>query len=175
VPLTITHSWIESASTTTSTSYGKFGATWTVPLAPVANDGQTLYFFPGLEQNSADTTILRPVLGWNADFPGAWGIASWNCCPKGITTESTPLSVNSGDKIIGRIQETCSPGTLSCPTWNVTIADKTRNKRTTLPHTTSSGLTFNRAFAGALEVYNVVQCDDYPPGTVNSPCWDRAL
>jgi uncharacterized repeat protein (TIGR03803 family) len=34
---------------------------------------------------------------------------------------------------------------------------------TTLSHTPSEGQTFNWAFAGALEVYNLVQCSDYPP------------
>jgi hypothetical protein len=33
---------------------------------------------------------------------------------------------------------------------------------TTLSNTPSEGQTFNWAFAGALEVYNVVQCSDYP-------------
>jgi len=161
-PPSISHSWIESADTTTSTSYGKLAATWTVPPAPASNDGQTVYFFPGLEDINHVVSILQPVLGWNADFGGAWGIASWNCCPRGITVESAPVSVNSGNQIQGTIRDLCSAGTLSCSKWRVTSQDVSTGQSTMLNNTPSEGQTFNWAFAGALEVYNVVQCTDYP-------------
>ena len=44
--------WIENASIATgspSKSYGALTATWTVPARPTAEDGQVLFFFPGLE------------------------------------------------------------------------------------------------------------------------------
>ncbi|HTQ57456.1 MAG TPA: hypothetical protein VMI94_23465 [Bryobacteraceae bacterium] len=161
-PPTISHSWIESADVTTSSSYGELSANWTVPPKPSANHGQTLYFFPGLEDTNDVVSILQPVLGWNSDFGSAWGIASWNCCPSGITVESSPVSVSSGDKIQGTIKSTCSAGTLSCSKWNVTTKDVTTGKSTKLSNTPSEGQTFNWAFAGAVEVYNVVKCGDYP-------------
>jgi len=40
--------------------------------------------------------------------------------------------------------------------------DLSTKQSTTLPQTSSVGQTFNWAFAGALEVYNVIQCSDYP-------------
>jgi hypothetical protein len=95
-PPTIGHSWIESASTTTSTSYGELVATWTVPPAPTSNNGQTVYLFPGMEDINDVVSIIQPVLGWNSDFGSAWGIASWNCCPSGITVESTPVRGERG-------------------------------------------------------------------------------
>ncbi|MGO9677342.1 MAG: choice-of-anchor D domain-containing protein [Candidatus Sulfotelmatobacter sp.] len=162
-PPTISHSWIEDGNVTTSTSYGEITATVTVPRAPYSNDGQTLYFFPGLEDINDVVSIIQPVLGWNADFASAWGIASWNCCVSGTTWESTPVSVNSGNSILGTVRSTCSPGTLSCVTWNITTDDVTLGKSTTLSDSPSEGQTFNWAFGGALEVYNVVQCTDYPP------------
>jgi hypothetical protein len=161
-PPAISHSWIESADATTSTSYGGLTATWTVPPAPTSNDGQTVYFFPGLEDINDVVSILQPVLGWNADFGGAWGIASWNCCPSGITVESTPVRVKSGNEIKGTIKDGCSAGTLSCSKWKVTSEDVSTGHSTTLNNTPSEGQTFNWAFAGALEVYNVAQCSDYP-------------
>ena len=103
-PPTISHSWIENANVTTSSSYGELAATWTVPPAPTSHDGQTVYFFPGLE---GAVSILQPVLGWNADFFEAWGIASWNCCPNGMTMESPAVSVSPGDTIAGTILDTC--------------------------------------------------------------------
>lgn len=161
-PPAIAHDWVEDASTTTTDSYGELTAIWTVPPAPTSEDGQTVYFFPGFEQTGATTTILQPVAGWNADFKNAWGMASWNCCPKGTTNESTPKTVNPGDEIKGFIQQACSAGTPSCKTWGVTTTDVTQGKATTLADTTSAGHTFNWAFAGALEVYSVSQCSDYP-------------
>jgi len=155
--------WVETANTTTATSYGALTATWMVPPGPTSNDGQTLYFFPGLEDINDVVSIIQPVLGWNADFGGAWSIASWNCCPNGITVESSPVHVNPGHEIKGTIRDTCSAGTLSCSKWEVTSEDVSTGHSTKLSNTPSEGQTFNWAFAGVMEVYNVVQCSDYPP------------
>ena len=162
-PPSIKHSWIVSGSTATSSSYGEIVADWTVPSAPKSYDSQTLYFFPGLEQYSGPTSILQPVLGWNSDFKKEWGIASWNCCPKGTADESTPVSVRTGDLIAGIVQSTCAKGTLTCAKWNITTKDKTTGGSTGLGDTPNENQTFNWAFGGVLEVYNIVQCSDYPP------------
>jgi hypothetical protein len=158
----IGHAWVEYSSVTTSSSYGALIAEWTVPPAPSANNGQTVYLFPGLEDYKDVVTIIQPVLGWNSDFASAWGIASWNCCVSGTVFESTPVRVNSGDTIFGEMVDTCAAGTLSCPTWDVLTEDLTSGKYSLLTNTSSQGQTFNWAFAGALEVYNIAQCADYP-------------
>jgi hypothetical protein len=161
-PPAIGHSWIESADATTTTSYGELAATWTVPPAPTTVQGQTVYMFPGLEDIDDVVSIIQPVLGWNADYSNAWGIASWNCCPTGITVESSPVSVSSGHQLRGVMKDACAAGTLSCSTWNVVTEDVTTGHKTALSKTPSEGQTFNWAFAGALEVYNISQCSDYP-------------
>jgi hypothetical protein len=161
-PPAIGHSWIESASVTTTKSYGELIATWTVPPGPASNNGQTLYFFPGLEDSNDVVSIIQPVLGWNADFGAAWGLASWNCCPSGITVESAPLHVNSGNTIQGTLRSACGAGTLSCTKWDVTSEDVSTGQSTMLTNTPIEGQTFNWAFAGAVEVYNVATCKDYP-------------
>lgn len=167
--------WVEDYSITTNTSFGLLDATWTVPKTPPSNDGQTLYFFPGLEDINDVASILQPVLGWNADTPQThfgtvWTIASWNCCISGITVNSPLVRVNPGDSIFGSIQSTCGTGTLSCPTWNIETYDENTGGSTSLNNTPSDGQVFNWAFAGVLEVYNIAQCSDYPPngGTVFS-------
>jgi hypothetical protein len=159
---TISHAWVEYASTTTSTSFGYLYANWAVPPAPSTNDGQTVYLFPGVEDYSDIVTIIQPVLGWNADFASAWGIASWNCCKSGTVFESTPVRVNSGDTILGYMFDTCAAGTLSCGSWDIVTWDLESGKFSELLNTSSQGQTFNWAFAGALEVYNIAQCGDYP-------------
>jgi hypothetical protein len=159
---TIGHAWVEYASTTTSSSFGYLYAYWNVPPAPSTNDGQTVYLFPGMEDYKNVVTIIQPVLGWNSDYASAWGIASWNCCASGTVFEAPPTRVNSGDTILGYMFDTCASGTLSCATWDIVTWDLTSGNFSELLNTSSQGQTFNWAFAGALEVYNIVQCGDYP-------------
>ena len=158
----IGHAWVEYASATTTTSYAYLYAYWNVPSAPSTNDGQTVYLFPGMEDYSDVVTIIQPVLGWNSDYASAWGIASWNCCASGTVFEAPPQPVSSGDVILGYMFYTCASGTLSCPTWDIVTWDRTNGNFSELLNTSSQGQTFNWAFAGALEVYNIVQCGDYP-------------
>jgi hypothetical protein len=160
---TIGHAWVEYASTTTTSSFGELVAEWNVPPTPSANNGQTVYLFPGMEDYADVVTIIQPVLGWNSDYASAWGIASWNCCKSGTVFEAPPTRVNPGDTILGYMFDTCASGTLSCPTWDIVTYDLTLGKYSELLNTSSQGQTFNWAFAGALEVYNIAQCANYPP------------
>ena len=162
VPPTITHSWIESGNSINTTSqFGELTANWVVPPAPTTDDGQTVFFFPGMEDYALDESIIQPVLGWNAGFYGAnWSIASWNCCPSGTANYSAPVKVNPNDVILGTIISNGGAGTT---TWDITTEDTTTGKHTTLKNTPSQGQTFTWAQGGALEVYGIVQCSDYPP------------
>lgn len=155
--------WLESVWATSSTSFGKITATWTVPPQPAVNVGETIFFFPGLEDISAVQSILQPVLQWYA--PGPWAVASWNCCLSGITVESTPVNVSPGDTILGTIVPTCKAGLNYCAKWNVISQDKTTGKKTTLSKTPSNGQVWNWAFGATLEVYGVQTCKDYPANT----------
>jgi hypothetical protein len=159
---TINHGWILDVSTTTSTSFGELDVHWTVPPAPSKNDGQTVFLFPGMEDENDVVTIIQPVLGWNSDFASAWGIASWNCCQSGTVFEATPVRVNPGDGIHGNMRYTCAAGTLSCGSWDIVTTDLESGKSSQLLNSSSQEQTFNWAFAGALEVYNISQCGDYP-------------
>ncbi len=161
-PPTIVHSWIESGNAINTTSqFGELTANWIVPPAPTTDDGQTVFLFPGMEDYALDESIIQPVLGWNAGFFGTnWSIASWNCCPNGTTNYSTPVKVNPSDIIFGTI---ISNGSAETTTWNITTEDTTTGKSTTLRKTPSQGQTFTWAQGGALEVYGIVRCKDYPP------------
>jgi hypothetical protein len=158
----IVHSWIVYESVTTTSSYGGLHALWSVPPTPPSNDGQILYFFPGLEDTPDVVTILQPVLGWNADYPSEWGIASWNCCEKGTTYEATPQHASPGDTILGYMFDTCPAGTVTCSSWDVYTLDLQNGKSSELVKTSNFKQTFNWAFGGVLEIYNVKQCSDYP-------------
>ncbi len=165
---TIGHAWIEYSSVTTGTSFGELVAEWTVPPTPSINNGQTVYLFPGMEDYAHVVSIIQPVLGWNSDFYAAWGIASWNCCVAGNAFEATPTRVNPGDTIYGAMWDTCAAGTLSCPTWDILTYDLSTGHYSEMLNTSSYGQTFNWAFAGALEVYNIYQCGNYPPSNSTS-------
>jgi hypothetical protein len=171
----ISHSWIVSESTTTTTSFGFLSAEWAVPPTPPSNDGQTLYYFPGLKDINNVVTILQPVLGWNADFAGAWGIASWNCCVNGAVNEGPAFQVSPGDTILGYMFDTCAAGTLSCSSWDVVTWDLQNGQFSVLTNTSSQGQTFNWAFGGVLEVYNVAQCSDYPNNPNGIAGWSHSI
>jgi hypothetical protein len=160
----IKHDWIVDETTTTGSSFGALTSEWTVPPGPKTTHGQTIFFFPGMQDTSDVKTIIQPVLGWNSDYADAWGIASWNCCVKGIVAESSPRHVKTGDTILGEIFDTCKAGTLECHTWDILTDDLTSGKWTELIKTSNDGQTFNWAFTSALEVYNIVDCSDYPAG-----------
>jgi hypothetical protein len=154
--------WVESASIITGSAtegYGALIATWTVPPQPPSDDGQVLYFFPGLEDINNVESILQPVLGW---YQGQWTLASWNCCLNGITTNSPPVAVSPGDEIYGSITNNCVAGTFACATWNVLSLDLNTGESTTLASTPSNGQNFNWAFGAVLEAYYIVKCEDYP-------------
>lgn len=152
--------WLESINVKTNQSYGKISATWVVPPLPPVNDGQTLFFFPGLEDRTNVQSILQPVLQWYA--PGPWAVASWNCCLQGVVWESTPVNVSPGDTILGTISPTCPPGQNYCAKWNIVSMDLTTGGKTILAKTPSQGQVWNWGFGAVIEVYGVGTCSDYP-------------
>jgi hypothetical protein len=161
-PPFIGHAWIEYASIHDVPDYEEVYSQWTVPPAPASNDGQTLYLFNGLEDINDVVSIIQPVLGWNGNGLGNWSIAAWNCCPSGTANEATPVSVNSGDQIEGYSFSNCGSGTKTCPSWDVVALDDQNHSFSQLIDTPNEGQTFNWAFGGVLEVYNITQCSDYP-------------
>jgi hypothetical protein len=106
---------------------GSFQTTWSVPNAPPANTGQTLFLFNSIEPASFDG-IMQPVLQVRALSPifvrsttrshvffvsqwggsaagggGFWAVASWYLYPGG--TFFTPLvTVSTGQSLHGEIQ-----------------------------------------------------------------------
>jgi len=173
-PPEIAHEYVSAATMEkhpTNTYYGALRANWIVPPAPTNHFSQIIYLFPGLEDySSAKTTILQPVLGWNVvfkdgpNFPNVWTLSSWNCCVDGTVQHSTFIRTEPGHEIFGEMFLACTPGSARCSRFSVNTVDQTTNKSTELVHTSSFGLNFNWAFAAALEVYRVYECNDYPAG-----------
>jgi hypothetical protein len=160
----IGHDWLEAVQVTTTSSYGEITTEFKVPPAPASSDGQTIFFFPGMQDLNDTVTIIQPVLGWNNDFANEWSIASWNCCTKGTTYESHAEHTSSGHVIYGEIKDTCKSGTLSCGSWDIYTKDLTSGAYSDLLKSGSQHQTFNWGFANVLEVYNVTRCSDFPSG-----------
>jgi hypothetical protein len=135
-------------------------AIWTVPSNPASFDGQTDFFFPGLEPLAGDPLfIMQPVLTYNW---AGWSAASWNCCVDGTQFKSDDIPVAPGDSILGQIIGTgCSVTTSVCDAWYIYTRDQTTGAGTTLS-TTAQGEVMDWAFAGAVEVYGVQSCADMP-------------
>jgi len=153
-PPSISWDWVEAVTDFYSSNLGKQSSTWVVPSAPTSQEGQIDFFFPGIGN------IMQPVLGWNNDFRNAWSIASWVCCSP--AAESTAIQVSPGDLISGTTTQTCSWGTSSCGSWIVSMTDVTTGQTTTLGAEPTQG-DQSEAVGGVLEVYNILQCSDYPP------------
>lgn len=79
-----------------------FRTTWTVPPAPSSHDGQTIFLFNGLEN---DSMILQPVLQWGPSAAGGgnnWAVASWFADGQsGQAFHSSLSGVTAGEQLVG--------------------------------------------------------------------------
>ena len=110
--------WVESTNITAPTgkSFSAVYVTNVVPPTPANFEGQTLFFFPGLEDINNTESILQPVLIYNV---GGWSISNYNCCLSGVTN-STPIPTAPGIQSLARLPRTANqepspvlPGMLS--------------------------------------------------------------
>lgn len=153
----ISWGWIAYSGTNSSATpaIGYLSASWKVPTAPSTKGSQTVYYFPGAQR----TTIIQPVLGWNALSDNAWTLSSWNCCTNGQTNYSKFVSARAGDTISGVMTGTqCSGNT--CQQWAITTKDVTTGASTTL--NTKPAQAYNWVFGGVMEVYSINSCSQYP-------------
>ncbi|MFM0289467.1 hypothetical protein [Paraburkholderia megapolitana] len=152
-----------------STGTRQLSANWIVPSAPSVENGQVVFFFPGLTQSNYSGTILQPVLQWNEFGNNSWQFSSWNCCGadgSGTINYSTPIDVAVGDQLAGSMTQTCAVGSSSCASWNIVSADQTTGQSTTLKtggnNTGSSGQVYNWLDGAVLEAYGVTACNQFP-------------
>jgi hypothetical protein len=150
--------WLESYNTTSTGALSFLAATWVVPETPAAgNDGQTLFFFNGLEGLPTVESILQPVLAYEN---GQWFAQSWNCCATGTTFNADTIPVSPGDVIVGTVTGTnCDSGSGLCDNWSIETYDQNTGQSSVL-NTSAWGVAENWVFAGVLEVYGVGSCQD---------------
>jgi hypothetical protein len=157
--------WIEAVLEEVSLSKGdnidKIEGTWTVPSDPSTNGG-LVYMFNALEPTS-ENLIIQPVLQYGATSAGGdiggnyWVIASWMVGSNAL--HSPGERVNPGDTIQGTVYITSvSGGKLN---WEIAAKDTTSGAWSDQGVWTS-GYTWNFAFSGVLEAYNITSCNDLP-------------
>ena len=162
----VNNGWIEYAwaSQPSGSKYREITANWRVPAAPTGTypappTVAVYYSFPGLENNYY---IIQPVLqyGYNGAFGGNyWTMASWQCHSSFSTCYySTPLSISARDSLYGSVvASNCAGGTC---TWAMTTRDVTTSQQTV--YTASDYDNYNWATKGAVEVYGLSTCSQYP-------------
>jgi len=136
-----------------------------VPDTPANTNGQTLYWFIGMQNNEdSRVRILQPVLTFNGAGGGAtgapygWSFMSWNCCPLGQVWYSDPITdFAPGDTVYGEIVSTDNGN-------SYTITSSSPSSSTTLTVDTE-GLTFDWADV-TLEVYSITSCSQFPTQAV---------
>lgn len=158
-PLPTNNGWIEYAHVQLQSGYfSHLGAGWRVPAKPVGSvtGSQIYYSFPGLE---SDSYIIQPVIQYANN---AWTAASWRCNYGTDCHHGTPISISAGDSIVGSVDGTaCANG--RC-TWTIVLVDQSRNTRSNWTVTDTSQYFW--AAGGAVEVYGLNTCSQYPQGGV---------
>ena len=160
--------WIEYALATNSGPYKRIVADWNVPITPAnaftytsSPPRKTYYTFPGLMSSEY---IIQPVIqfGHNGHYGGSyWTMTSWHCNDGSDCIYNGPVSVNSGDAIHGDVSASnCSGG--NC-TWTITNTRVSTSQQTIL--TVVDTENYWRAVGGAVEVYNLATCLDFPSHT----------
>jgi hypothetical protein len=137
-------------------------ANWTVPPKPgeaYANANQVFYLFPALVPSGQLVgEIIQPVLQYSEQATNTWQIASWECVGSSCA-HSTPITVSPGDVLFGSMVATGCNASGVC-NWTITTRDVTTGQSTTLSYVGTA--VYNIAYGGALEVYNLDSCAEFP-------------
>jgi len=135
-----------------------FTSLYTVPSTPSSNDGQTLFYFIGMQDNDDPNAvnIVQPVLTWGNGKP-QWYAQSWACCPSNITTSSPPVFGLSPGGLLKGVISRNGPSA-----WKIDSIVMATGQSTTLNAQVGS-YQYNWADV-TLETYGVQQCSDYATG-----------
>lgn len=181
--------WVEYGFTNLNAgTYHALTGRWKVPpdLPSGSYSGtQVFYSFPGLQNG---TYIIQPVIqyGYNGLFGGSyWTAASWRCNSGSDCLHGTPINVSPGDSVYGTVTGSgCAGG--AC-TWSIVTVDVTKGTRSAWTITDADN--YNWATGGAVEVYGLGACNQYPDtgvfyrgdslwnstGALQSPNWSTEI
>ncbi|KAJ7095656.1 hypothetical protein C8R44DRAFT_890054 [Mycena epipterygia] len=135
-----------------------FTTTWTVPPAPITDNGQTIFLFNSIEPSSGDG-ILQPVLQYGCSTAGGsnyWSVATWYIYQDQIFyTNLVPVDVGQTlNGIVSLVRQSGLTYTYTSEFGNVAGTSLTVNGTEELTFATET-----------LEVYSVTKESDFPPGS----------
>lgn len=180
-PIPTVNGYVEDAnqlSQVDSAGYNFFSGLWNefgdfpVPNAPSSNDGQTLFLWLGLAPADG-STVIQPVLQWGSSAAGGgafWAMANWYIDSSGNAFFSTPQQVNAGDHIAFTVILNFGNAGCNADGTNCNYLVQWEDHSVAQPTLVSQEFdalpnSYQWAFPGVLEAYNVVQCSDYPDGS----------
>jgi hypothetical protein len=157
--------WLEWAKYDAGHAWTEIDASWHVPPVPAATytSSQVYYTFPGIEAAFISQPVLSygfvPATTGSPAYGGNfWSLASWHCSFPGSCAHGPPITVATGDSLLGRVYETnCLNG--KC-IWTIVGTDVTKGTNSTFAIQDTFDL--NVAVGGALEVYNLTACNQFP-------------
>ncbi len=127
--------------------------------------GALIFFYPSL-QDTAQDTILQPVLTWGANTttgvsnPNIWYITNWYVWGNSYAITNN-VHVAPGDTIDGSIVATsCNGSGFDC-TW--TVESSVEGGSATTPLQVVSGVSFTNVEGGVMEVPRATTCAQMPP------------
>lgn len=150
-------SWVEDATYYESGGTNILSAQWTVPSAPTNTSGQTIFYFPGLQNGTTGgvSFILQPVLEWG-QHGNFWDISAWYAGGDNSGNQySNYVTVNVGDGISGVVQQ----DPYNAGYWDVDIYDVTQDTHEGIVQYDTTTYSYNYV---TLEVVNVNTCDQFP-------------
>jgi hypothetical protein len=182
--------WVAAseANAPTNQQFVSSDSTFIVPSAPatqkdtaLSSAGQTVFLFPSI-QTASGSAIVQPVLEWGPGGGTGGGVtagsgfggnanaigstSSWTYAAYGVTPTSVyhgpGITVNAGDTLEAQMIATSQ--TSSVAGWEVIATDKTTGATDWMIVDFSTAELWSNAEAGALEVYNISQCSDFPGG-----------
>lgn len=162
-PASNTNWWAEScAAAPTWLDY--LWERFSVPDNPTTS-GALIFFYPSL-QDTAQDTILQPVLTWGANSttgvsnPNIWYITNWYVWGNSYAITNN-VHVAPGDTIDGSIAaSSCNSSGFNC-TW--TVESSVEGGSATTPLTVVSGVSFTNVEGGVMEVPTAATCAQMPP------------
>ncbi len=158
-----TNGWAAYTYWTNSTGkmFKVFSTEFTVPAAPVANQG-TVFLFPGIQNMTGIVGILQPVLQWGSSAAGGgdyWAIANWWVQGSGGHTAFSHLArVNSGTHLTGVMSVVSGSG--NSYTYNSVFSG---HPAINLQVQNIPPLVW---FNETLESYGISNCSGYPPNNI---------
>jgi hypothetical protein len=157
----VDNNWVETAIQSAGGGglWRELTATWRVPGTPgqsYTSSQQVFYTFPGLQSS---TRILQPVLQYTSS---GWQLASWSCDTGTNCPHSSFIAARPNDLIFGSVLRNSCNAAGTC-SWTINTLNQTTGQSTSLNW--SDAAPFTLGVAGAIEVYGLDKCQEFPAGS----------